>query len=299
MEERKNYKTRGMIFLLSSIFIVILWIFMSIIFWFLESLVGELSESLLTVKSFLNYLLWIFSFLSIPLLFPFWIYFLDKSSSEISFFELRKEAWNIVWNQKKAGIFLLIWLVISLIFVAYYVLNSFFFSSLEVMSDSFLVAVGKTILSIIFWIWFISFSLAFFQWISVNFSTYWKWISWSRVRKAVVGDMLFSICIFLGFLFFIVPWIILLVRLQFFLYAIVDKWFWPIKALKWSWSITKGHFWEIMVFHLYFCFFNILWFLCLLVWLVRTVPMTMLATAKYYLLLSEQYEKKQELDNLS
>jgi|GEM_PF-2994801 len=57
MEERKNYKTRGMIFLLSSIFIVILWIFMSIIFWFLESLVGELSESLLTVKSFLNYLL--------------------------------------------------------------------------------------------------------------------------------------------------------------------------------------------------------------------------------------------------
>lgn len=272
---------------------------MSIIFWFLESLVGELSESLLTVKSFLNYLLWIFSFLSIPLLFPFGIYFLDKSSSEISFFELRKEAWNIVWNQKKAGIFLLIWLVISLIFVAYYVLNSFFFSSLEVMSDSFLVAVGKTILSIIFWIWFISFSLAFFQWISVNFSTYWKWISRSRVRKAVVGDMLFSVCIFLGFLFFIVPWIILLVRLQFFLYAIVDKWFWPIKALKWSWSITKGHFWEIVVFHLYFCFFNILWFLCLLVWLVRTVPMTMLATAKYYLLLSEQYEKKQELDNLS
>ena len=57
MEERKNYKTLGMIFLLSSIFIVILWIFMSIIFWFLESLVGELSESLLTVKSFLNYLL--------------------------------------------------------------------------------------------------------------------------------------------------------------------------------------------------------------------------------------------------
>gem|GEM_PF-1286996 len=29
------------------------------------------------------------------------------------------------------------------------------------------------------------------------------------------------------------------------------------------------------------------------------MPMTMLATAKYYLLLSEQYEKKQELDNLS
>ena len=57
MEERKNYKTRGMIFLLSSIFMVILWIFMSIIFWFLESLVGELSESLLIVKSFLNYLL--------------------------------------------------------------------------------------------------------------------------------------------------------------------------------------------------------------------------------------------------
>lgn len=149
MEERKNYKTRGRLFLLSPIFIVILWIFMSIIFWFLESLVGELSESLLTVKSFLNYPLWFFSFLSIPLLFPFGIYFLDKSSSEISFFELRKEAWNIVWNQKKARIFLLIWLVISLIFVAYYVLNSFFFSSLEVMSDSFLVAVGKTILSII------------------------------------------------------------------------------------------------------------------------------------------------------
>lgn len=55
MEERKNYKTRGRLFLLSPIFIVILWIFMSIIFWFLESLVGELSEPLLTVKSFLNY----------------------------------------------------------------------------------------------------------------------------------------------------------------------------------------------------------------------------------------------------
>lgn len=153
-----------MIFLLSSIFIVILWIFMSIIFWFLESLVGELSESLLTVKSFLNYLLWIFSFLSIPLLFPFGIYFLDKSSSEISFFELRKEAWNIVWNQKKAGIFLLIWLVISLIFVAYYVLNSFFFSSLEVMSDSFFSGCWKNyfinnILNLIYFFFFSFFSV--------------------------------------------------------------------------------------------------------------------------------------------
>lgn len=108
--------------------------------------------------------------------------------------------------------------------------------------------------------------------------------------------LLTSICVgllgFIGILLLIVPGIIIMTRLCFTPFAVVDKGL-GFDAIKYSWKITKGHFWDIIVFGLYFFFWNIVGLLCLGIGVIWTSTMSQIAFTKFYYELSEAYDNQQ------
>lgn len=91
-----------------------------------------------------------------------------------------------------------------------------------------------------------------------------------------------------GLILLIVPGIIVAIALTFTLYLVIDKGLGPVEAMKESWRLTKGRRWKLFGLSLAIVGINLLGMLALFVGLVVTVPITMLATAHAYRVLSGQ-----------
>ena len=61
----------------------------------------------------------------------------------------------------------------------------------------------------------------------------------------VLANVITVALVIIGFIFFIIPGIILACRLVFVSYLVMDKNMEPIAALEKSWAMTKGHGWRI------------------------------------------------------
>jgi uncharacterized membrane protein len=70
----------------------------------------------------------------------------------------------------------------------------------------------------------------------------------SLTPSALIGWMLYALMVWIGWIFFVLPGFIALLRFAFFPYFIVDKHAGPIHALKMSWAMTKDHVWDIFAF---------------------------------------------------
>ena len=101
-----------------------------------------------------------------------------------------------------------------------------------------------------------------------------------------LGSLLCGLAVVAGFILFIIPGIYLGIKLQFFGYFIVDKKMGPVEALKASWAITKGSFWNLFLFGLVCIGVNILGVMALGIGLLVTIPTTMMAVAFVYRKLS-------------
>ena len=100
--------------------------------------------------------------------------------------------------------------------------------------------------------------------------------------KYIFSNALFVMLTLVGFLFFIIPGTILAIRLQFFVYFIVENEVGPIDAIKKSWNLTRGSFWNIFLFGLLAAAIQILGALALLVGLIFTTPTLWVAWAVVY-----------------
>ncbi len=99
------------------------------------------------------------------------------------------------------------------------------------------------------------------------------------ILKYLTAEAISGIFVSAGLLFFIVPGIILSVRLQFTEYFIVDEGIGPIDALKKSWKITKGATWELFLFILLLILINVAGALALGVGLLLSYPTSLIAQA--------------------
>jgi hypothetical protein len=99
--------------------------------------------------------------------------------------------------------------------------------------------------------------------------------------KALIAWILYCAMVWIGWLFFILPGFIALLRFAFFPYFIIDKNVGPIDALKMSWEATKDHVWDMFAFWvaikvlIYIGFLS--WFGVILTW-----PLSTLAYAYFY-----------------
>jgi uncharacterized membrane protein len=85
-----------------------------------------------------------------------------------------------------------------------------------------------------------------------------------------------------GFILLVIPGIFFALRLQYTCYLVVDRNLSPIEAIKTSWKITRGNAWKLFFFGILLGLINILGFLCLIIGLFVTVPLSMLATTFVY-----------------
>ncbi|GEM_PF-916042 len=114
------------------------------------------------------------------------------------------------------------------------------------------------------------------------FRSMWAWILYAF---AVIG----------GLVLFIVPGIIMILRLGFFQYLIVDKNLRALDALKMNFVMTRGLTWNLLGFWFILGFLNLLGLLCFIVGLVWTVPVTWLAMAFVYRKLSPAAQTSNDL----
>ncbi len=220
----------------------------------------------------------------------------EKATKAISFPEMRKEWRRISRTNGKARTFLLIEIIIYAIFCviwfSFWIIAWITWLSENIIFDQFMNILWYAI-EILSTLWIISIGLELINWINAEIKDYFKAYTRDRIRKYLLWTILLSAIISLWIVCLIIPWIIAAVRLKFTLYAVIDKWLDPVEAIKYSRNITKWHFREIIWFDLYLLFFNILWMLCIFIGLIWTIPMTQLATTKYYKILSESYKKEQ------
>ncbi len=114
--------------------------------------------------------------------------------------------------------------------------------------------------------------------------------------KALVSWLLYSAMVSIGWIFFVLPGFIALLRFAFFPYFIIDKNVGPIEALKMSYEVTKDHVWDMFAFWvaikviIYIGFLS--WFGVILTW-----PLSTLAYAYFYRKLVIDSRNKTTFDN--
>jgi uncharacterized membrane protein len=96
------------------------------------------------------------------------------------------------------------------------------------------------------------------------------------------ASILYGIAVTIGTILFIIPGIILAVRLQFFGFFVLDQGAGVTEALRRSWEATRGVGWSVFVFDLALLGIIILGALALGVGLLIAIPITWLALAYVY-----------------
>jgi len=86
----------------------------------------------------------------------------------------------------------------------------------------------------------------------------------SNYLNVILTNLLKSALVVMGFLFFIIPGIILICRLAFVSYLVMDKNLDPIQAIEQSWKLTRGIGWTILGMGI-FSFFIFIFGLILLI----------------------------------
>jgi len=71
-----------------------------------------------------------------------------------------------------------------------------------------------------------------------------------RSPKVFIAGVIYLTLMLLGFVFFFIPGIILMLRLIFFVFAIADKNAGPLAALRTSWLMTRGYTWQLFAISL-------------------------------------------------
>ncbi len=111
---------------------------------------------------------------------------------------------------------------------------------------------------------------------------------WKLILRYIGGTILYFLIILGGLILLIVPGIIWAIKYQFYVYLIVDKKMRVLESIKKSGEITKGSIWLLFLFGLAVIGINILGFVCLIVGLLATIPLTMVAYAFVYRKLLEK-----------
>ena len=98
----------------------------------------------------------------------------------------------------------------------------------------------------------------------------------------VVASLLYNRAVIVGVLLLVVPGIVLSVKLGFFSYFVADGRLGAVDALKKSYAVTQGQFWDLTLLAAVLLVLNLVGALAFGIGLLVTVPMTMLIAAKVY-----------------
>jgi uncharacterized membrane protein len=105
---------------------------------------------------------------------------------------------------------------------------------------------------------------------------------WKLLGLYFVAAIISMVLTVIGFGLLVIPGIILMVRLGLFGFALVDLNLKPIEALKKSFALTRGRFWQLLGLTIVLAVINIAGALLLGIGLLVTAPVCLLATVFVY-----------------
>ena len=112
--------------------------------------------------------------------------------------------------------------------------------------------------------------------ISEMFGSY-RWL-----LKYFLASLLYLLAVLVGLILLIVPGIILMVRMSFYVYLIVDKQMGPVEAIKESMRLTKGNVFNLFLFWFVLCGVILLGLLALIIGVIVAIPVTIVASVFVY-----------------
>jgi uncharacterized membrane protein len=107
-------------------------------------------------------------------------------------------------------------------------------------------------------------------------------LSTERLGPYLIGSVIMTVLAMIGFVFCIIPGILVLIFGRFFGYYILDKGQAPVDAIKSSFNLVKDNFGSVFVFLLAVFAANWVGSILCYIGLIVTVPLTAIATAYYY-----------------
>lgn len=108
------------------------------------------------------------------------------------------------------------------------------------------------------------------------------WEIWPKLFNYLMGSIIYGLMVLIGFLFFILPGIFLIIKFDFISWLIIDQNMNFVEAIKKAWSITEKGWWDLFWQEVLFLFINHLGFLFLGVGLIFTLPATSIGRAYAY-----------------
>jgi uncharacterized membrane protein len=104
----------------------------------------------------------------------------------------------------------------------------------------------------------------------------------TRAHTWVGAAIIAGVAVVMGLVLLVVPGVIMMLRLWFVGFVLVDERTGPIDAIQRSWDITRGHTMDLLVFFIVLVGLNLLGAVCLVVGLLVTIPISGLALAFIY-----------------
>jgi len=258
-------------FTLSPVIVIILWLLTSVIFRILN-IARNSTAGMDIAKNFINRWLWILALLSIPLLIIGIVFLSTPIVKEI----IKNSRTSAKKNMNKFMLWFGIYIVLQTI-------SSFFWYSTETGNINMTNIVITIIIYIAtFWLslWFKNLSLNIVNDVKIKVSDIF--VSFKKFIKYLWAYLLVFIIVGVWIILFVVPWIIFGLKLSMVPYLILDKNMWPLAAIKKSWKMTKWFLSDLLGLNILCGLINILWLLALFVWLLRTLPLFMIANAYIY-----------------
>ena len=190
----------------------------------------------------------------------------------------KKEAINYGFKLAKKNLFFFVGIFGIVIAVAI-VMGVLRLSAAHAPLVAFVIWLAQTIIDLVIGIGLIHITLKF---VDNKKPRYKDLFYYKLIVNYFLASLLTGLIVIGGFILLIIPGIFFALRLKFAVYLIIDKNLAPVDAVKASWRITKGNVWNLFFFGILLGLINILGFLCLIVGLFVTVPLSMLATTFVY-----------------
>jgi len=103
-----------------------------------------------------------------------------------------------------------------------------------------------------------------------------------QVHKYLAAHIIASVAVGMGILLLVIPGIVILIRLWFTGFIIVETKAGPVDAIQQSWDISRGYTIDLFLLFLLLCGLNLLGLICLGVGVLITMPISGLALAYVY-----------------
>ena len=104
----------------------------------------------------------------------------------------------------------------------------------------------------------------------------------NKYVKVVLANLLMMFLVGLGFVLFIIPGIIVLCKLAFVPYLVMEQDLGPVAAVEASWKMTKGHAWTVFVMALLAIPIMILGFILAFVGVIFALMWILISFAGFY-----------------